>query len=63
MVDVVGLKLVTHHPIIEPVSAPAPGTEISHAETGSQNPTFRLAETDAETLWKRESPHSRAINA
>jgi hypothetical protein len=63
MVEVVGLKLVTHHPVIEPLSAPAPGTEISYAETGSQNPTFRLTETDAETLWERESLHSRAINA
>jgi hypothetical protein len=44
-----GSKLVAHHPVIEPVSAPAPGTEISYAETGSQNPTFRLTETDAET--------------
>jgi hypothetical protein len=33
MVKVVGLKLVTHQPVIEPVSAPAPGTEISYAET------------------------------
>jgi len=49
MVEVIGLKLVTHHPVIEPVSAPAPGMEISYAETGSQNPTFRLTETDAET--------------
>jgi hypothetical protein len=28
MVEVVGLKLVTHHPVIKPVSHPAPGTEI-----------------------------------
>jgi hypothetical protein len=50
MVKVVGLKLVTRQPVIEPVLAPAPGTEISCAETGPQNPTFRLTETDAETL-------------
>ena len=31
MVEIVGLKLVTHQPVIEPVSAPAPGTEISYA--------------------------------
>jgi hypothetical protein len=27
MVEIVGLKLVTHHPVIEPLSAAAPGTE------------------------------------
>ena len=57
MVEVVGHKLVTHHPVIEPVSGPAPGTEISYAETGSQNLAFRLAETDAETRRERESPN------
>jgi hypothetical protein len=63
MVEIVGLKLETHHPVIEPVSAPAPGTEISNAETGLQKPAHHLAETDSETRGKRESPHFRAINA
>src|SRR6266481_4251664 len=31
MVEVVGHKLVTHHPVIEPVSAAEPGTEICDA--------------------------------
>jgi hypothetical protein len=35
VVEKVRLKLVTHHPVIEPVSGPAPGTEICNAETGS----------------------------
>jgi len=33
MVEVVGHKLATHHPVVEPVSAAEPGTEISDAET------------------------------
>jgi hypothetical protein len=36
MVEVVGLKLVTQHPVIEPVSATEPGTEICDAETDAQ---------------------------
>jgi hypothetical protein len=63
VVEIVGLKLVTHHPVIEPVSAPAPGTEISYAETGRQKPAHHLAETASETCGKRESPHFRAITA
>jgi hypothetical protein len=34
MVEVVGHKLATHHPVIEPVSVTEPGTEIYDAETG-----------------------------
>jgi hypothetical protein len=40
VVEIVGLKLVTHHPVIEEVSDPAPGTEICNAETGPQNPAI-----------------------
>jgi hypothetical protein len=50
MVKVVGLKLVTHQPVIEPVSAPAPGTEIFLRRDSPQNPILRLTVTDAETL-------------
>jgi hypothetical protein len=49
VVEIVGLKLVTHHPVIEPVSDPAPGTEILDAETGRQNPAICQAETDSKT--------------
>jgi hypothetical protein len=41
-------------------SPPAPGTEISCAETGRQKAALQLVETDSETRWKRESPDSRA---
>ena len=38
VVEVIGHKLATHHPVTEPVSAAEPGTEISDAETGTQKP-------------------------
>src|SRR5882672_5978546 len=38
VVEAVGHKLATHHPVIEPVSAAEPGTEMCAAETGSPNP-------------------------
>jgi len=40
MVEVVGLKLGTHHPVIEPISAAKSGTEICDAETGTEKPAF-----------------------
>ena len=63
MVEAVGHKLATHHPVIEPVSAAEPGTEICDAETGTQKPTYHLAETNPETRGSAKSPHSGAINA
>ena len=42
---------------------PAPGTEISNAETGRRKPAHHLAETESETRRERESPHFRAISA
>jgi hypothetical protein len=45
MVEALGHKLGTHHPVIEPVSAAEPGTEICDAETGTQKPAYHLAET------------------
>jgi hypothetical protein len=44
MVEAIGHKLATHHPVIEPVSAAEPGTEICDAETGTQKPAYHLAE-------------------
>jgi hypothetical protein len=35
VVETVGHKLMTHHPVIEPVSVPTAGTEFQHAETDS----------------------------
>src|ERR1700730_5108827 len=43
VVEVVGHKLATHHPVIEPVSTAEPGTEIRDAETGTQEPGYYLA--------------------
>jgi len=40
-----------------------PGTEICDAETGTQKPTYHLAETNPETRRSAKSPHSGAINA
>ena len=47
----------------KPVSAAGPGTEICDAETGTQKPTYHLAETNPETPRSAKSPHSGAINA
>jgi hypothetical protein len=44
MVEALGHKLATHHPVIEPVSAAEPGTEICDAETGTQKLVYRSAE-------------------
>ena len=63
MVEAVGHKLETHHPVIEPVSAAEPETEICDAETGTQKPTYHLVETNPETRGSAKSPHSGAINA
>src|SRR5450755_576109 len=43
--------------------AAEPGTEICHAETGTQKPAYHLAETNPETPRSAKSPHSGAINA
>ena len=45
MVEIVRLRLVTYHPVIEPVSDPAPGKEISSAETDRQKPAHRPVKT------------------
>ena len=43
----------------EPVSATEPGTEICDAETGTQKPTYHLAETNPETRRECEKPPFR----
>ena len=49
VVEALGHKLATHHPVIEPVSVTEPGTEIYDAKTSAQRPPYRLAETNPET--------------
>jgi hypothetical protein len=60
VVEVVGHKLATHHPVIESVSAAEPGTEICDAETGTQKPAYHPPEISPETRRECESPHSGA---
>src|SRR5258705_12993088 len=45
VVEVVGLKLVTHHPVIEPVSEIRVRNGIFRCRDGGSNPPFCLAET------------------
>jgi hypothetical protein len=59
MVEAVGHKLATHHPVIEPVSTAEPGTEIRDAETGTQEPAYYLAEINPETRRECEKPPFR----
>ncbi len=59
MVEALGHKLATHHPVIEPVSAAEPGTEICDAETGTQKPPYHLAEMNPETRREFEKPPFR----
>src|SRR3981189_3833292 len=63
MVGIVGHKLMTHHPVIEPVSITEPGTEIYDAETGAKTPPYRQAETNPETPRESGRRHSGATNA
>jgi hypothetical protein len=63
MVEVVGHKLKTHHPVIEPVSDIRVGTEFFDAETEGPDPPFCLAETDAETRRNSKKPAAHGINA
>jgi len=50
-----GHKLVTHHPVFEPVPS---GTEFFDAETEGQNPPFCLGATEAETGANSKKPLS-----
>jgi hypothetical protein len=63
MVEVVGLKLVTHHPVIEPVSAPRRERKFPMQRQAGESRAHHLAETESETRRERESPHFRAISA
>jgi hypothetical protein len=57
MVETVGTKLPTPPAVLSnPSLRTAPGTEILDAETGAQNPPFRLLETDTETRRDSKSP-------
>jgi len=63
MVEALGHKLVTQHPVIEPVSDSESGTEYFDAETEGPDPPFCLAETDAETRTNSKKPAVRGTNA
>ena len=54
--ETVGLKLVTHHPVIEPVSAPEPGTEICAAETEAKMPRLCQLRLNPETRKVSKKP-------
>jgi hypothetical protein len=60
---VVGLKLVTHHPVIEPVSEIRVRNGIFRCRDGGSNPPFCLAETEAETGANSKKPAIRGTNA
>ena len=61
--EVVGLKLGTHHPVIEPVSATRVRNGIFRCRDGGPYPPFCLAETDAETRTQSKKPAIRGTNA
>jgi len=63
MVEVVGHKLKTHHPVIEPVSDIRVGTEFFDARRRVPDPPFCLAETDAETRTNSEKSRCSRANA
>src|SRR5258707_12911504 len=63
MVEVVGHKLKTHHPVIEPVSAIRVGNGIFGCRDGGSRSAFCLAETDAETRTNSKKPAVHGTNA
>jgi hypothetical protein len=65
MVEALGHKLVTHHPVIEPVSAAEPGTEICDAGTGTQKPAYLVPQgfvsrLTLASLWRASSAETVA---
>src|SRR4029077_14925496 len=58
-----GLKLVTHHPVIEPVSEIRVRNGIFRCRERKPNPPFCPAETEAETGAKSKKPAVRGPNA
>src|ERR1700730_1148480 len=64
MVETIWTKLHAPHAVIENQSPNLePGTEFFAAETGEQNPPFRLLETGIETRRDSKSPRSGGISA
>src|SRR5258706_4987436 len=63
MVEVVGHKLKTHHPVIEPVSDIRVGNGIFRCRDGGSRSAFCLAETDAETRTNSKKPAVHGTNA
>jgi hypothetical protein len=58
VVKIVGLKLVTHHPVIEPVSDSAPGTGIFRPETMGEIAALPRTETGIR-LSEDEKPRQK----
>jgi hypothetical protein len=62
MVEAVGHKLATHHPVIEPVSEIRVRNGIFRCRDRRSNPPFCLAETEAETGANSKKPAIRGTN-
>jgi hypothetical protein len=60
MVEVIGLKLATHHPVTEPVSTPSRERKFPMQRRGRKGRLYHLAETNPETPRGAKSPHSGA---
>jgi hypothetical protein len=63
VVEALGHKLATHHPVIEPVSEIRVRNGIFGCRDRGSNPPFCLAETDAETGAISKKPAVRGTNA
>jgi hypothetical protein len=63
MVEALGHKLATHHPVIEPVSEIRVRNGIFRCRDRRSNPPFCLAETEAETGANSKKPAIRGTNA
>src|SRR5258708_19272793 len=63
MVEVVGHKLKTQQPVMEPVSDIRGGNGIFRCRDGGSRSAFCLAETDAETRTNSKKPAVHGTNA
>ncbi len=63
MVEALGHKLATHHPVIEPVSEIRVRNGIFRCRDKRSNPPFCPAEAEAETGANSKKPAIRGTNA
>jgi len=63
MVEALGHKLATHHPVVEPVSEVRVRNGIFRCKDRRSNPPFCPAETEAETGANSKKPPIRGTNA